>query len=281
MKKLLLTITILALIVCFGSVIYAAEDEGVADLTESATTLTTTEAVASDTTATTDTAAGTVSDTGSSPFPDADTPAEGEPPTEEGETSLEDISALIEEMKAKLETEEPQNVFHWLIYKLCGDWAPIVYLVLVAALGVFLVVFEVKKKLPADQNFRETIAKGFKAFSENTAIENNTFTTDVNKKVGEMKTAITDALASISAVIEKVEAIQKEQDIANGDREVLKTILTNETEMLNTIIQASTLAQWRKDEIGALHKQNLEAVASMTTDTTKPTTDTTEGGEGE
>ena len=277
MKKLLLTVTILALILCLGSVVYAAEGEGEGILTTE--NLTTTEAVVgSDTAANSDITTTGTPDTGFTPLPDESLPAEGDTNTEtpgEGETSLDDLSAIIEELKTMIKTEEPSNVAEWLIYKLCGDWAPIVYLVLVGALGIVLLWLEFKKRLPADKSFRETISKGLAAFTEDTTKNNGEFTSDITAKVDGIKTSIAEALTSVQAVIEKVAELQKKQDTAEKDRKVLETVLTNETEMLNTIIQASTLAQWKKDEIGLLHKENLLSIKKMTEDT-----DTTEGGEG-
>lgn len=276
MKKLLLTVTILALILCLGSVVYAAEGEGEGILT---TNLTTTEAVVgSDTAANSDITTAGTPDTGFTPLPDESLPAEGDTNTEtpgEGGTSLDDLSAIIEELKTMVKTEEPSNVAEWLIYKLCGDWAPIVYLILVGALGIVLLWLEFKKRLPADKSFRETISKGLAAFTEDTTKNNGEFTSDITAKVDVIKTSIAEALTSVQAVIEKVAELQKKQETAEKDRKVLETVLTNETEMLNTIIQASTLAQWKKDEIGLLHKENLISIKKMTEDT-----DTTEGGEG-
>lgn len=284
MKKLLLTITILALIVCFGSVIYAAEGEGDGILTTE--NLTTTEAVVgSDTAANSDITTTGTPDTGFTPLPDESLPAEGDTNTEtpgEGETSLDDLSAIIEELKTMIKTEEPSNVAEWLIYKLCGDWAPIVYLVLTGSLAIFLIVLEWKKKLPEGKALREGLTK----FAKDMTDEDDGFTTKMKKAVAELsenmgaevtklETSVAEALASVQAVIEKVAELQKKQDTAEKDRKVLETVLTNETEMLNTIIQASTLAQWKKDEIGLLHKENLISIKKMTEDT-----DTTEGGEG-
>ena len=277
MKKLLLTVTILALILCLGSVVYAAEGEGEGILTTE--NLTTTEAVVgSDTAANSDITTTGTPDTGFTPLPDESLPAEGdntETPVE-GETSLEELTAIIEELKTMITRREPKNAAEWLIYKLFGDWAPIVYLVLTAALGVFLILLEVKKRLPADKEFRKTISEGLSAFTKDSTDTNTAFTGDITAKVNEMKTAIADALTKVQAVIETVAELQKNQEASEKDRKVLETVLTNETEMLNTIIQASTLAQWKKDEIGLLHKENLVTIKKMTEEI-NTNTDTTEG----
>ena len=311
MKKLLLTVTILALILCLGSVVYAAEGEGEGILTTE--NLTTTEAVVgSDTAANSDITTTGTPDTGFTPLPDESLPAEGDTNTEtpeEGETSLDDLFAIIEELNTMIKPEEPYNVAEWLIYKLFGDWAPIVYLVLVGALGIVLLWLEFKKRLPADKSFRETISKGLAAFTEDTTKNNGEFTSDITAKVDGIKTSIAEALTSVQAVIEKVAELQKKQDTAEKDRTVEKTSHLLQASMLETVIQASSLTQWKKDLIEKSYGTILKAIADMEetedpeavkkaygeslrviekmlkavteeTESTDTDTDTTEGGEG-
>lgn len=306
MKKLLLIITILAMIFCLGSVVYAADGEGETGLT---TTLTTTVADGSDTLAISDTTAAGTPDTGFTPLPDESLPAEGdntETPVD-GETSLEELTAIIEELKTMIETEEPKNAAEWLIYKLFGDWAPIVYLLLTGSLAIFLILLEVKKRLPADKEFRKTISEGLSAFTKDSTDTNTAFTEDITAKVNDMKTAITKALTSVQAVIETVAELQKNQEASEKDRTVEKTSHLLQASMLETVIQTSSLSQWKKNLIEKSYGTILKAIANMeetddpkavkeaygdslkviekmlkavTEETEGTNTDTTEGGEG-
>ena len=314
MKKLLLTVTILALILCLGSVVYAAEGEGEGILTTA--NLTTTEAVVgSDTAANSDITTTGTPDTGFTPLPDESLPAEGDTNTEtpgEGETSLDDLFAIIEELNTMIKPEEPSNVVAWLIYKLFGDWAPIVYLVLTGSLAIFLIVLEWKKKRPEGKALRE----GLTQFANDMTNEDDGFTTKMKQAVGELsenmgaaviklETSIAKALTSVQAVIEEVAELQKKQDTAEKDRTVEKTSHLLQASMLETVIQASSLTQWKKDLIeksyGTILKaiadmeetddpeavkkaygESLRAIEKMLKAVTEETegTDTTEGGEG-
>ena len=79
-----------------------------------------------------------------------------------------------------------------------------------------------------------------------------------------VKGAVEKALNEMKETVTMVKNLQEQQGTAQSDRDVLKKILSDQTEMFNTIIQASTLAQWRKDEIGQTFENNKKLLATMT-----------------
>ena len=79
-----------------------------------------------------------------------------------------------------------------------------------------------------------------------------------------VKCNVEEALATANGMMKQVKKLQEQQGVAQFDREVLKMILSDQVEMFNTIIQASTLAQWRKDEIGQTYENSKKLIATMT-----------------
>lgn len=85
---------------------------------------------------------------------------------------------------------------------------------------------------------------------------------------------VTDVLLTVKALTEEV--------IQNGKvNEVVLQCLNDQEDTLNTIVQSSTMAQWKKDIEGQRHAAHTAAIADMLSAKDKPneTNEAEEGGE--
>ena len=71
------------------------------------------------------------------------------------------------------------------------------------------------------------------------------------------------ALALCEELKKEVDLIKRERDNAQRDRDIVKKLMQDQIEMFNTIVQSSSMAQWRKDEIGLICKNNARTVEEM------------------
>ncbi len=152
----------------------------------------------------------------------------------------------------------PQTVSEWLLEKIYRFRNEILDAVIMALWGI--VMFLVKKRLlPAQRSFIDSTTSNLNRFADDLSGSQE----EIRKSVEEIGNTVLQTADTTKKTIERVESLQAQQAITGQDREVLIRVLTAQEEMLNTIIQASTLAQWRKDQIGKQHEDNLTEIREM------------------
>ena len=137
--------------------------------------------------------------------------------------------------------------------------------ILAGVAGVIsLIVLIIQKVsiLPKQDAFVTNTSKTFSAFVSDI----NTFRGDMKSNADNMKTDVANALNTINSVIENVEDMKREQLAAAEDKKRFKEALVNVADMLNTIIQASTLSQTKKDAVWDMHKAAISAANAITED---------------
>ena len=242
MKKIIAVISIIAIICCLCSAVNAAEEGTDVDISTTAA-ITSVETVSSSVESAPETAPST-----------PDTAGVGASDAEPGETDAETWSA-------------------WLLTKLKEHATKI--LAAISTLICALVFAAQKTKLfPTIFSFisnTKTSVADIRADVEGWKNDNSERVDKIKSEVQEIKEnallvkdTVEKALSEVQETMKQVERLQEQQGVAQLDREVLKKILSDQIEMFNTIIQASTLAQWRKDEIGQKFEDNKRLVATMT-----------------
>lgn len=155
--------------------------------------------------------------------------------------------------------ETPESAAAWIVNGFIDNLDKI----LAGVAGVISMVVLVIQKvsiIPKQDAFVTNTSNTFSAFVSDI----NTFRGDMKSNADNMKTDVVNALNTINSVIKNVEELQRQQKESSTDRQALATALSKEADMLNMIIQASTMAQWKKDEVGEMHKE-VQAVAKSLT----------------
>lgn len=89
------------------------------------------------------------------------------------------------------------------------------------------------------------------------------FLSALGEKVDAIEKATTNGLKAFRDTIERVDKLQEAQTVNDVDRQALQAVLETQEEMLNTIVQSSSMVQWKKDKIGKLHTDTSINVAKM------------------
>ena len=110
----------------------------------------------------------------------------------------------------------------------------------------------------------ETVLKEYREATEKALEESR-------KELQRYSEIVTDVLLTVKGLAEEV--------IRNGKtNEIVLQCLNDQEDTLNTIVQSSTMAQWKKDIEGQRHAAHTAAIADMLS-AKDDTEDTTEGGE--
>lgn len=224
MKKLTAIIAVIALICCLVGAVNATEGEDIEDLT---TTITETTTSATETTVT---------------------------PTESGATTAEitpaaSVLPAISDSPTTEETpvtEEKQPFTEWAFEKVT-EYRTEILSGLSALLSMIMVAF-IKAWFTKSKDRNEAEAAFLNAIGE---------------KVDAIEKATTNGLKALRDTIERVDKLQEAQTVNDVDRQALQAVLETQEEMLNTIIQSSSMVQWKKDRIGRLHTDTGINIAKM------------------
>lgn len=107
---------------------------------------------------------------------------------------------------------------------------------------------------------RAKIKKPFDRFTKQTSQSLTEFTNDVSNAVetygkdsAEALSIVRKYAASIESLETEVKDLHSKQIALEGERKALLAAFKLQSEMLNTVIQSSSMAQWKKDQIGQLH----------------------------
>lgn len=121
-----------------------------------------------------------------------------------------------------------------------------------------------KDELSVWKEKSETVLKEYREATEKALEESR-------KELQRYSDIVTDVLLTVKGLAEEV--------IRNGQtNEIVLQCLNDQEDTLNTIVQSSTMAQWKKDIEGQRHAAHTAAIADMLS-AKDDTEDTTEGGE--
>lgn len=117
---------------------------------------------------------------------------------------------------------------------------------------------------------RTKIKKPFDNFTKKTGDNLNKFTKEISESVEKHGANSAEALAVVekfAASIEALEAesneLRKRQEEFEGERKALLAAFKLQSEMLNTVIQSSSVAQWKKDKVGQMYADALERINKL------------------
>ena len=291
MKKIIAVISIIAIICCLCSAVSAAEEGEDVDISTSADSIMT---AAPETSAPTETAAPETSAPAETAAPETSAPAETAAPetSAPAETAGSETSAPAEtaapETSAPTETSAPETTGAGVLENETdgrnppfGDWvlgmikkyATEIFTAVLALIGSLAYISQKTNLIPALNLFTNSTNESvssiksavgeFKDTIMKTVAEVKDDVHIISNNADNIRETVTDTVKMCKETIMRVDELQSEQRKAQGDREVLKKILTDQVEMLNTIIQASTLEQWRKKEIGEKFVDNKKMIAAM------------------
>lgn len=236
MKKILVTILVIAMIFAFGLTAYAdPDDEPETEVTE--TEVTETEAT--------------------------ETPGEIVEDAPEDNLDESTFKKWLDEWRAKYESdqagkEEPDTFGEWVVMQIWQYGTEI--LAALAALCAIINAVYAKTK----------IKKPFDSFSKQTTDNLTKFSGDISKSVEESGTAAAEALELVKSHSNTVESLETRNlelmakiEEFESERKAMTAAMKIQCEMLNTIIQSSTLSAWKKDQIGQLYTKAAETIDSL------------------
>lgn len=106
------------------------------------------------------------------------------------------------------------------------------------------------------------IKKPMDNFTAQTSGNLNKFAKDITEAVDQYGKESAEALEvvhayarSMNTLEEEVKLLREKQIALEGERQALISAMKLQSGMLNTVIQSSTIAQWKKDQIGQLHTE--------------------------
>lgn len=106
------------------------------------------------------------------------------------------------------------------------------------------------------------IKKPMDNFTAQTSGNLNKFAKDITEAVDQYGKESAEALDVVHAYAramntleEEVKTLREKQIALEGERQALISAMKLQSGMLNTVIQSSTIAQWKKDQIGQLHTE--------------------------
>jgi hypothetical protein len=109
---------------------------------------------------------------------------------------------------------------------------------------------------------RTKIKKPFDNFTKKTGDNLNKFTKDISEAVEKYGNESAEALEVVHAYAramntleEEVKTLREKQIALENERKALVSAMKLQSGMLNTVIQSSSIAQWKKDQIGQLHTE--------------------------
>lgn len=179
----------------------------------------------------------------------------------EAPTTVEEITTKAITNAEEANTDTTESAAEWFVNGIVDNLDKI----LAGVAGVISMIVLIIQKvsiLPKQDAFVTNTSKTFSAF----VTDINTFRGAMTNNADNMKTSVSNALDTINSVIENVEEMKREQLAAAEDKKHFKEALVNVADMLNTIIQASTLSQWKKDEVGEMHKAAISSANAITED---------------
>lgn len=141
--------------------------------------------------------------------------------------------------------------------------------IITVIVGIFSLITLFLQKvriLPRQDAFIEQTGKNLNGFAKSVENYQNSISASVvqiGEKVDENSEATLAAVRNTEEVMQTVVELQRRQDQVSAERNAVKSVLKMQEEMLNTIIQASTLAQWKKDQIGKWHSDNMAIIESL------------------
>lgn len=185
--------------------------------------------------------------------------------TEENTTAIEEstFKQWLDEWQSayeaeQAEAEEPSTFAEWILKKVMDKLAEILAAFAAVFASINMIYSRKKIKQPLD-NFTKTTSKNL-----------TKFTNDIS---GLVETANKNAAAALKVTEEYSKAYEdlkksQAQLFANQkqldeDRKALTAAMKVQSEMLNTVIQSSTLTQWKKDQIGQLYANATEHIAKL------------------
>ncbi len=199
-----------------------------------------------------------------------------------------DEGVMDSELPTDIATEEDsQNLGEWLL-GVCQKYATeiIAGITLIAATVSSVIIKKflkptidawiekVTKFLSDSEENREQDKKENDALLKKYREEDEKERADLKEKLKQNADSVAQLHETVKGLFEKV--VQGGQVNA-----VLLQCLNDQEETLNTIVQSSTMAQWKKDIAGQRHAAHTAAIADMLSAKNKPTDDPefTEGGE--
>jgi hypothetical protein len=197
--------------------------------------------------------------------PETDTSAPETPVTDETDSPAIEESTFkqwLNEWKASYEAEqataeEPSTFAEWILLKAWDKLAEILA-GLAAVCASLNMIYSRRKTKQQD------------AISKKTSDNLTKFTNDMSSIVETSNKNSADALAITQKFESYYEQIKAEQKILaenqkqlDKDRKALAAAMKVQSEMLNTVIQSSTLTQWKKDQIGQLYADATKHIAVL------------------
>lgn len=179
----------------------------------------------------------------------------------EAPTTVEEITTETITTTEEANTDTTESVAEWVVNGIVDNLDKI----LAGVAGIISMIVLIIQKvsiLPKQDAFVTNTSNTFSAFVSDI----NTFRGDMKSNADNMKTDVANSLNTINSVIDKVEEMKREQLAASADKKHFKEALVNVADMLNTIIQASTLSQRKKDEVDEMHKAAVSAANAITED---------------
>lgn len=240
MKKIIAVISIIAIICCLCSAVNAAEEGADVDISTSVA-VTSVETVAGSVESAPETAPST-----------PDTADVGAPDDETESTAQSLVTYMGEFVK-------------WAWRTLLKWWDKIV--ATLAAMILAIIHRAQKKEIVPNLEIASS------------GVSNSITTYDIHKKAWEKKIEeiinqansfvenatkkIALAFETIKAVFVKIEELEEQHFKSELERDVVYAIMLNQNATLHTIIQSSTLIQWKKEEIGKIYADNMKLLATM------------------
>lgn len=191
-------------------------------------------------------------------FPSADESTEDSPEIDEGL-----FKKWMTEWQEKYEKDQagkdtPDTFAEWILAQVL-EYGPEILAGLAALLALINATYA-----------RTKIKKPFDNFTKKTGDNLNEFTKDISEAVEKYGANSAEALAVVekfAASIEELEAesneLRKRQEEFEGERKALLAAFKLQSEMLNTVIQSSSVAQWKKDKVGQMYADALERIDKL------------------
>lgn len=182
-------------------------------------------------------------------------------------------TASTEESKTPDTEQISNNIGEWLVEQI-NLYLNEIITVVVGIIALATAVLQKTKIIPQQNEFFDQIFLILQGLSkEFNSLEKKLVESveSIEKSVGELSETTKLTVNQVNDVLTTVEELQRRQDQVSSERNALKEVMKAQEEMLNIIIQASTLAQWKKDEIGKLHEENIKRIASIPVRETRKT----------
>lgn len=249
MKKIIAALAVIALICCLCTAVNAAEAEEDVNVSTSSAVETTTlpEETSTQAIETTAPAPGTTAPAPGTTVPDT---VEAGPAEDDDSAGNPSFGEWIQSVLSKHSTK----IIAAISAIICG----------------FGVVAQKYKLFPMINTFISNITKAIFGDENSDSPSIMSYIKSINNEVKVLCSRYKETQETAAAALdlskrtkEEVELVKRERDNAQRDRDIVKKLMLDQIEMFNTIVQSSSMAQWKKDEIDRICKNNVRIVEEM------------------